>query len=272
MNGEYLGAFVMRRMDDHLDKLPGKPVFSAVNGSHAYGFSSPESDIDVRAVHMLPLSKLLGIEGYSGTFISKRATEDAPVVELDLQSTELLTACRRIVHADAVLLEALYSPLVTVKNRSLYTELRAVSVPFIRSKSLARHYRGYSYGVWQGMEAQNPTWKGLCHAFRTALTGLYALENSQMELRLPVLAEKYGYPENHHVIEQKVKNAENELITTVDFSGYRELFTKAFNQLVAAIATSCKEPDNADVIAVEDVSWRYNLLQNIEVSTSIRDW
>lgn len=272
MSDEYIGAFAMRRMDDHLGKLPGKLIFAAVGGSHAYGFPSPTSDVDVRAVHMLPLPKLLGIETYSSTFMSNQATEDAPVVELDVKSTELLTACRRITHSDGELLEALYSPLATVKNHALYSELRFAAKPFIRSKHLARHYRGYAYGTWSSMEKQEPNWKSLCHAFRTVLTGLHALRAGEVELRLPVLAEMYAYPEILTVVGQKVGIHEAEALSAQTLASYRELFAKVFNELVAAIAVSCKEADSADIAAVEDVFWRYNVLQSIRVETSICNW
>jgi uncharacterized protein len=35
-------------------------VFATISGSHLYGFSSPDSDYDLRGVHLLPLRELVG--------------------------------------------------------------------------------------------------------------------------------------------------------------------------------------------------------------------
>jgi len=37
-------------------------VFATVSGAHLYGFPSPDSDYDLRGVHVLPLRAVLGLE------------------------------------------------------------------------------------------------------------------------------------------------------------------------------------------------------------------
>jgi len=37
-------------------------LFATISGAHLYGFPSPDSDVDLRGVHVLPLSKVVGLE------------------------------------------------------------------------------------------------------------------------------------------------------------------------------------------------------------------
>ena len=44
--------------------IPVQPyplLFATVSGSHLYGFPSPDSDFDLRGVHILPLPKVIGL-------------------------------------------------------------------------------------------------------------------------------------------------------------------------------------------------------------------
>ena len=45
---------------------PGRVLCCAVTGSHHYGFSSPDSDLDLKGIHLCPTEVLLGLspEGY----------------------------------------------------------------------------------------------------------------------------------------------------------------------------------------------------------------
>lgn len=37
-------------------------VFATVSGAHLYGFPSPDSDVDLRGVHVLPAREVLGLD------------------------------------------------------------------------------------------------------------------------------------------------------------------------------------------------------------------
>ena len=37
-------------------------LFATISGAHLYGFSSPDSDFDLRGAHVLPLEKVIGLE------------------------------------------------------------------------------------------------------------------------------------------------------------------------------------------------------------------
>ncbi len=42
-------------------RLPYPTVFVTVSGAHLYGFASVDSDLDLRASHLLPATEVLGL-------------------------------------------------------------------------------------------------------------------------------------------------------------------------------------------------------------------
>ncbi len=46
------------KMMTHVKSHPYPLVFATISGAHLYGFPSPDSDFDLRGVHLLPLKRL----------------------------------------------------------------------------------------------------------------------------------------------------------------------------------------------------------------------
>ena len=42
-------------------------LFATISGAHLYGFPSPDSDFDLRGVHILPLENVIGLEARDET-------------------------------------------------------------------------------------------------------------------------------------------------------------------------------------------------------------
>jgi hypothetical protein len=54
-------ARALRFLDAHAP--PGTLLQCGVTGAHAYGFLSPDSDVDLKGVHLAPTAALLGLGG-----------------------------------------------------------------------------------------------------------------------------------------------------------------------------------------------------------------
>ena len=50
-------------------------LFATISGAHLYGFPSPDSDIDLRGAHVLPLEKVVGFEVHEETIEDSRVIE-----------------------------------------------------------------------------------------------------------------------------------------------------------------------------------------------------
>jgi predicted nucleotidyltransferase len=54
--------FLDSRVQEAAKQLPFPSLFVTVSGAHLYGFPSPDSDVDLRACHLLPLSSFAGLD------------------------------------------------------------------------------------------------------------------------------------------------------------------------------------------------------------------
>ncbi|HEY1011377.1 MAG TPA: nucleotidyltransferase domain-containing protein, partial [Herpetosiphonaceae bacterium] len=61
-------------------------AFATLSGAHLYGFDSPDSDFDIRGVHVLPPAELLGLKLGPETI---EVSELTGGLELDLVTHEL---------------------------------------------------------------------------------------------------------------------------------------------------------------------------------------
>ena len=52
---------------DYVARLDFEPLFVTVSGSHIYGFNSPDSDVDLRGCHQLPLESIVGLKAPTET-------------------------------------------------------------------------------------------------------------------------------------------------------------------------------------------------------------
>jgi predicted nucleotidyltransferase len=50
------------RLQKHIDGHPFPLLFATISGAHLYGFASPDSDFDLRGVHLLPLEQVVGLK------------------------------------------------------------------------------------------------------------------------------------------------------------------------------------------------------------------
>ena len=170
---------LFRAVQDH----PFPLVFATVSGAHLYGFPSPDSDWDLRGVHVLPLRQVLGLEDVPETYSLER---DDGVVELDLVSHDVRKFARLLLTRNGYVLEQLLSPLV-MHTTPLHAELIALA-PGVLTRWHAHHYLGFTANQWQLLAREPvPRVKPLLYAFRTVLTGLHLMRAGVIEANLEVL-------------------------------------------------------------------------------------
>ena len=111
-----------------------------LSGAHAYGFPSPDSDLDLKCVHVAPTRSLIGLHPVDD---SCERVEIVDGVELDYGSNELAQALRGAIKGNGNFLERLFGELVLGGDPALLAEARAVVAPSL-SRRVARHYGGFA--------------------------------------------------------------------------------------------------------------------------------
>ena len=173
--------------------VPRPLLFASVSGAHLYGFASPDSDVDLRGCHILPVADLLGLDDPQLT-LERMALVDG--VEVDLVSHDLKKFVTLLIRQNGNYLEQLFSPLMVVDTPQA-EELRHL----VRQGNIARHvYHGYAgYAKGKQQEWLSEALKGdgrlkpLLYAYRVCLTGIHLLRTGEVNASLADLAPVYGY-------------------------------------------------------------------------------
>ncbi len=137
-----------------------------LSGAHAYGFPSPDSDLDLKCVHVAPTRDLVGLT----------AVEDPPDridivegVELDYGSNELTPVLRGAIKGNGNYLERILGELALGGDMKLLAEARDVVKPLL-SRRVAKHYGGFAASQLRAFD-DKPTAKRALYVLRTAATG-----------------------------------------------------------------------------------------------------
>ena len=166
------------------------PLFVSVSGAHLYGFPSPDSDVDLRGAHLLPLRAVVGLDLPDQTVERKL---DLAGVEVELVSHDLGKYLRLLVKNNGYVLEQIFSPLV-VTGQDFLDELRPLARRCI-TRHHYYHYRGFFATQRKLLDKQEPKIvKTALYAYRVLLTGIHLLRTGEVEANLPRLADEYRRP------------------------------------------------------------------------------
>lgn len=168
-----------------------------LSGAHAYGFPSPDSDLDLKAIHVAPTRALLGFEPPAQTFDRAEIVDE---VEIDYTSNELAPALVGVLQGNGNFLER-----VLGRTAFASSPLRASLAPLVRpalSRRVHRHYRGFASSQLRALE-RDPTVKKLLYVLRTAVTGTHLLRTGELETDLTRLAGDYGLRDAHDLVVAK---------------------------------------------------------------------
>jgi predicted nucleotidyltransferase len=175
------------------------PLFVTVSGAHLYGFPSPDSDVDLRGAHLLPLRDVIGLDVPNQTVERKL---DLAGVEVDLVSHDLGKYLGLLVKNNGYVLEQIFSPLV-IMGQDFLDELRPLARRCI-TRHHYHHYRGFLATQRQLLEKQEvKVVKAVLYAYRVLLTGIHLLRSGEVEANLPRLAQEYQQPFLDELIAQK---------------------------------------------------------------------
>ena len=207
-----------------------------LSGAHAYGFPSPDSDLDLKCVHVAPTGRMVGLERALGGADHLVVIDG---VELDYGSNELGDVLRGVLKGNGNYLERVLGDLVLGGDLDLLATLR----PLVRaalSRKVLRHYAGFATSQRQAALAK-PTAKKVLYVLRTARTGLHLLRTGELVTDLTALTPSYG-PDVAELIARK-QTAERAALSADELARWDGELTRALAELEAAAETSPLPPE-----------------------------
>lgn len=209
-------------------------LFATISGAHLYGFPSPDSDYDLRGIHVLPLEKVLGLEVRDETVQDSRVIED---LEMDIVSHDARKFFRMLLKKNGYVLEQLFSPLV-VRTTAEHPELKPIARECI-TRHHSHHYLGFSETQWRLFaKASPPQVKPLLYTYRVLLTGIHLMRSGRIEANVSILNEEFGLSFLSELVAQKTSGGEHSSLGNVDITFHQTEVNRLREKLEAAHATS----------------------------------
>lgn len=233
--------------------VPGDVFQCGVTGSHNYGFSSPDSDIDLKGIYIAPTRAFLGLRRPGDSV--ERLTEFEGT-ECDLTLTELGRALALLLSGNGNILERILSPFQLYSSPE-FAELQALARGAV-SRRFVRHYQGYFRGMCREHERTSPPRaKALLYAYRVALTGVHLLRTGETQANLRILAPLYGYDDALSLIRIKTEGLEKGAVSPEIDALHRATWDRLERDLQAALEHSPLPADPPNEAACE--AWLVDL-------------
>lgn len=246
------------KMMTHVRRHPFPLVFATISGAHLYGFPSPDSDFDLRGVHLLPLTTIVGLVEGEET-VEKEGIYDG--LEIDLVTHDAAKFFRLMLKRNGYVLEQLLSPLV-VYTTPEHEELKAIARDCI-TRHHAHHYLGFAATQWKLFEKESPPRvKPLLYTFRVLLTGIHLMDTGEVEANLRILNQNAKLSYVDELIERKLTGAEQGVLDAADVSFYRKEYDRLTLELETRHAASKLPEISIGSAALNDLLVRLRLGEN----------
>ena len=155
-----------------------------LSGAHAYGFPSPDSDLDLKCVHITPTHDLVGLAPAEDP---NERIDVVDGVELDYGSNELALVLRGIIKGNGNFIERILGNLALGGDMKLLSEAREITKPLL-CRRVAKHYGGFATSQLRAFE-DKPTAKRALYVLRTAATGRCLMARGELVTDVAHLAD-----------------------------------------------------------------------------------
>jgi predicted nucleotidyltransferase len=218
------------RLHRIIDAQPYPLLFATISGAHLYGFPSPDSDIDLRGAHLLPLAKIAGLDENDETLEDTRVIDG---LDMDIVSHDLRKFMRLLLKKNGYVLEQLFSPLI-VRTTPGHAELKSIARGCI-TRHHAHHYFGFAETQWNLFLKETPRRvKPLLYVYRVLLTGIWLMRTGQIEANLVTLNEHFRLPHLPELIARKQETSEQSTLKDTDHPHHETAYKRLRHMLQSA--------------------------------------
>lgn len=222
------------RLQRIIEGQPFPLIFATISGAHLYGFPSPDSDYDLRGVHVLPVEKIAGLEVRDETIQESRTIEG---LEMDIVTHDVRKFFRMLLKKNGYVLEQLYSPLVVQTSRA-HAEVKELAARCI-TRNHSHHYLGFAETQWKLFLKESPRRiKPLLYVYRVLLTGIHLMRTGCVEANLVELNRVFALSQVSDLIAQKLSGPEQSTLTENDVGFHEREYQRLRNELESADAAS----------------------------------
>src|SRR5262245_60675355 len=226
------------RLLKQIEQHPYPLIFATISGAHLYGFPSPDSDYDLRGVHLLPLDLVVGLKTGQET-VEKSGIHDG--LEIDLVTHDAHKFFSLLLKKNGYVLEQVLSPLV-VHTTPEHAELKEIAKNCI-TRHHAHHYLGFAETQYALFQKEDPPHvKPLLYVYRVLLTGIHLMQTGEVQANLGLLNEGFKLSYIPELIERKVGGTEKGRLEKADLGVHQREYERLRVELERAYQ-ECKLPE-----------------------------
>ncbi|QDT38727.1 nucleotidyltransferase domain-containing protein [Stratiformator vulcanicus] len=230
------------RLTQQVEDHPYPLLFATISGAHLYGFPSPDSDYDLRGVHLLPLRDVIGLKRGQET-VERSGVHDG--LEIDLVTHDAAKFFGLMLKKNGYVLEQVLSSLV-VHTTPEHEELKAIARQCV-TRHHAHHYLGFAATQWKLFNKEDPPRvKPLLYVYRVLLTGIHLMRTGEVEANLVRLNEVFQLPYIPELVERKTQGTEKGTLDDGDLMLHEHEYERLRGELELAHYASAL-PDIAEV-------------------------
>jgi len=238
-----------------ISSQPYSLLFATISGAHLYGFPSPDSDYDLRGVHLLPVQEVIGLEPGRETIEVSEIREE---LQIDLVTHDVKKFFSLLLKKNGYVLEQLYSPLI-VQTTPSHEELKAIAQNCI-TRHHSHHYFGFAETQWRLFEKENPRRvKPLLYVYRVLLTGIQLMRTGFVEANLLQLNEVFKLSYIPDLIALKQSRPEKSILTDADLAFHQGEYTRLRGELELAYQGSTLPENSSAKAALNDLLLRLRM-------------
>ncbi len=210
------------RLVKQVELHPYPLLFATISGAHLYGFPSPDSDYDLRGVHLLPLEDVVGLKPGQET-VEKSCVHDG--LEIDLVTHDARKFFGLLLKKNGYVLEQVLSPLVIFTTPE-HAELKEMAKSCI-TRHHAHHYLGFAETQWKLFQKETPPHvKPLLYVYRVLLTGIHLMRTGEVQANLSRLNEGFKLPYIAELIERKIAGTEKGRLEQADLACHQREYER----------------------------------------------
>ena len=230
-------------------------LFATVSGAHLYGFPSPDSDWDLRGVHVLPAAEIVGLEEGPDTLTIEEKRDG---FELDLVTHDVKKFFGLLLRRNGYVLEQLHSPLV-VTTTPEHAELKAIARGCV-TRHHNHHYLGFAQTQWDLFAKESPRRvKPLLYVYRVLLTGLHLMRTGEIEANLVTLNDEARLAQIPDLVARKLAGPEKATLDDADVAFHETEVARLRSALEEAGTTSTLAEEPTARRALHDLLLRIRL-------------
>ena len=243
------------RIELEISSQPYPLLFATISGAHLYGFPSPDSDYDLRGVHILPVREVISLGAGRETIEATRIRDG---LEIDLVTHDVKKFFGLLLKKNGYVMEQLFSPLV-LRTSPEHEELKATAQTCL-TRHHSHHYFGFAETQWKLFDKERPRRvKQLLEGEGDLLNGIHLRRSGERESNKGTLKEEFKQKYIGEGIARKKKGPEKSTLEDADVEFHQREYLRLKNELEQAYQSSQLPEAPAGKTALNDLLVRIRL-------------